>query len=42
VQSPAVQRDIGPLLAEMRLVKDPSELATMRRAAAISAGAPLL
>jgi Xaa-Pro aminopeptidase len=39
VQSPALQRDLGPLLAEMRLVKDAGELATMRLAAAISAGA---
>jgi Xaa-Pro aminopeptidase len=36
---PASQRDLGPLLAEMRLVKDDGELATMRRAATISAGA---
>lgn len=31
--------DLGPLLDEMRLIKDSHELATMRRAAAISAGA---
>ncbi len=36
---PAAQRDLGPLLAEMRLLKDATELATMRRAAQISAGA---
>jgi Xaa-Pro aminopeptidase len=30
-------RDLAPLLAEMRLIKDPAELATMRQAAAISA-----
>ena len=39
VATPSSQRDLGPLLAEMRLVKDISELDTMRRAAAISAGA---
>ena len=39
VESPAAQRDLSPLLADMRLVKDAGELATMRRAAAISAGA---
>ena len=37
--APSMLRDIGPLLAEMRLIKDDSELATMRRAAQISAGA---
>jgi Xaa-Pro aminopeptidase len=39
VVCPAVQRDLSPLLAEMRLFKDDSELAHMRRAAQISAGA---
>ena len=39
VECPAAQRDLAPLLADMRLVKDADELATMRRAAAISAGA---
>jgi Xaa-Pro aminopeptidase len=39
VQPPAMQRDLSPLLSEMRLIKDESELATMRRAARISAGA---
>jgi Xaa-Pro aminopeptidase len=39
VECPAVQRDLSPLLAEMRLMKDPTEIATMRRAAQISAGA---
>jgi Xaa-Pro aminopeptidase len=39
VQSPAAQRDLGPLLAEMRLVKDAGEIDTLRRAAAISADA---
>jgi Xaa-Pro aminopeptidase len=37
VVCPAVQRDLSPLLAEMRLFKDDSELAHMRRAAQISA-----
>jgi Xaa-Pro aminopeptidase len=36
---PAAQRDLNPLLAEMRLVKDTSEQATMRRAGDISAAA---
>ena len=36
---PTQHRDLAALLAEMRLVKDAGELATMRRAAAISAGA---
>ena len=40
-EGPTAQRDLAPLLAEMRLVKDDSELATMRQAAAISAGAHL-
>jgi len=39
VECPASQRDLAPLLAEMRLHKDASEIATMRRAAQISAGA---
>ncbi len=37
--APQTQRDLCPLLDEMRLVKDASELATMRRAGIISAGA---
>ncbi len=39
VGCPQTQRDLAPLLAEMRLVKDSSELTLMRRAAQISAGA---
>jgi Xaa-Pro aminopeptidase len=39
VQCPQAQRDLSPLLAEMRLFKDPPEVDTMRRAAQISAGA---
>ena len=39
VEAPATTRDVAPLLADMRLRKDAGELATMRRAAAISAGA---
>ena len=39
IDAPRTQHDLGPVLAEMRVVKDASELATMRRAAAISAGA---
>jgi Xaa-Pro aminopeptidase len=39
VEAPALQRDLAPLLAEMRILKDDGEIATMRRAAAISAGA---
>ena len=39
IEAPATQRDLAPLLAEMRLRKDASELATMRRAAQISADA---
>jgi Xaa-Pro aminopeptidase len=39
VRTPATQHDLQPLLAEMRVVKDAAELATMRRAAAISAAA---
>jgi len=37
--APTVQRDLAPLLAEMRLRKDAVEVETMRRAAAISAAA---
>ncbi|WP_313462556.1 aminopeptidase P N-terminal domain-containing protein [Achromobacter sp.] len=36
---PSRQQDIRPLLADMRLIKDPAEIAAMRRAAKISAGA---
>ena len=39
VEGPAAQRDLAPLVADLRLVKDATELATMRRAAQISAGA---
>ncbi len=39
VQCPEAQADLCVLLDEMRLIKDPTELATMRRAAQISAGA---
>jgi len=39
VRAPHGKRDLAPLLAELRLRKDDTELATMRRAAAISAGA---
>ena len=39
VEAPAMQRDLAPLIAEMRLRKDAGELATMRRAAQISADA---
>lgn len=38
-EPPAMLRDLGPLLAEMRLVKDDSEIALMRRAGQISAAA---
>ena len=38
-QCPDAQQDLCALLDEMRLIKDASELATMRRAAQISAGA---
>ena len=38
---PTSQRDLAPLLADMRLVKDAQELAVMRRAAQISADAHL-
>ena len=37
--APAVLRDLGPALGELRLVKDDAEQDAMRRAAAISAGA---
>jgi Xaa-Pro aminopeptidase len=39
VECPTIQRDLNLLLDEMRLVKDEVEIATMRRAAQISAGA---
>ena len=39
VELPQAQHDLAAVLAEMRLFKDASELATMRRAAAISAAA---
>jgi Xaa-Pro aminopeptidase len=39
VQCPGEQRDVCALLDEMRLIKDDHELAIMRRAARISAGA---
>ena len=39
VRAPATLHDLNPLLADMRVVKDAGELATMRRAAAIAAGA---
>jgi Xaa-Pro aminopeptidase len=39
VSAPSEIRDVRKLLDDMRLVKDDSELATMRRAARISAGA---
>jgi Xaa-Pro aminopeptidase len=39
VDAPRTQHDLAPLLAEMRLFKDAGEIATMRGAAAISAGA---
>jgi Xaa-Pro aminopeptidase len=39
VTCPSALRDLNPLLAEMRLIKDHTELATMRRAAEISAQA---
>lgn len=38
-RAPATLRDLDPVLAEMRLIKDGSEIAAMRRAARISAGA---
>jgi Xaa-Pro aminopeptidase len=39
VTSPTSLRDLTPLLGEMRLVKDDFEIATLRRAGSISAGA---
>ena len=39
IEAPAMQRDVSPLVDDMRLVKDAGELATMRRAAQISADA---
>ena len=39
VLPPGAQRDLAPLLADLRLRKDDAELATMRHAARISAGA---
>jgi Xaa-Pro aminopeptidase len=39
VMCPSEQRDVCVLLDEMRLIKDAGEIATMRRAAQISAGA---
>ena len=39
IEAPTTHRDLGPLLSEMRLIKDPGEIDTMRRAARISAGA---
>jgi Xaa-Pro aminopeptidase len=39
IRTPQTQHDLTPLLAEMRLFKDEGELATMRLAARISAGA---
>ncbi len=39
VACPGSVRDLAPLLGEMRLIKDETEVATLRRAAAISAGA---
>jgi Xaa-Pro aminopeptidase len=39
IESPAVLHDLNRVLDEMRLVKDPTEIDTMRRAARISAGA---
>ncbi len=41
IECPTELHDLHPLVAEMRLHKDASELATMRRAATISAGAHL-
>jgi Xaa-Pro aminopeptidase len=38
-EAPTAQRDLAPLLADMRIRKDAGEIATMRRAAAISASA---
>jgi Xaa-Pro aminopeptidase len=39
IEAPGVQHDLAPLLAAMRVRKDAGEIATMRRAAAISAAA---
>jgi len=39
ISAPGEIRDVRKLLDEMRLIKDSAELATMRRAASISAGA---
>ncbi|MDL2337712.1 MAG: aminopeptidase P N-terminal domain-containing protein [Pseudomonadota bacterium] len=39
IECPTRLHDLNPLIADMRLFKDPHELATMRRAAALSAGA---
>lgn len=39
VEAPTTQRDLSPLVAEMRLRKDAAELDTMRRAAQVSADA---
>jgi Xaa-Pro aminopeptidase len=39
ISAPGEIRDVRKLLDEMRLIKDDTELATMRRAASISAGA---
>ncbi len=41
VACPGSLRDLTPLLGEMRLVKDSHEIATLRRACAVSAGAHL-
>ena len=39
IEAPAAQHDLAPLLAAMRVRKDAGEVATMRRAAQISAAA---
>ncbi len=39
IETPRTLHDLTPVLAEMRVIKDAGELATMRRAAAISADA---
>ncbi|MEO8079594.1 MAG: aminopeptidase P N-terminal domain-containing protein [Caldimonas sp.] len=39
LEAPRSRHDVDPVLSEMRLVKDAGEIATMRRAAAISADA---
>lgn len=41
IEAPATQRDLGAVLAALRVIKDDGEIATMRRGAAISAGAHL-